>query len=667
VVTPTVVGVRPTGAGRRGPGRPRALHVCTRYLRGGSERRVADVIGALTDVDHVVVVGADSDLERARRELAPARVVGEPRLVRPISPMRDLRCLVALRKVMATGQYDVVYTHQSKAGTLGRVAARLGGGPPVVHSLSMANFGPGFGRVQGGLQRLVESRLAPWTEAWVVVGADLAERYRRLGADPARLHVVRSGAPLPDGSRAPGPAHARLAARYGFDRGRPLILHLGSLDHRKHVMDLPDYLSGVLADSPDPPVLLVAGEGPLAEPLAAAFRRSGQAEDVRMTGYVSPVDDLLVAADVVVLLSGAEGLPQVLLQAAAVGTPFVAHPVDGVAELLSLGAIGRVVPHGDVPGAAMATAKLLAEGTPRVVAPEFASALDEWSPHTIRRRHRAVFERVVGSTSTRSSVPRQHTRAGATGGLVVEFLGLPGAGKTSVARALAAEMPGVSLATDGLDAGTPTVARTRHKALAVASEVLVRSLASVAAARCVASSGQDGPTAVLRRTTAWLVAQRLVARARRRDVIAVLDEGSLQAIWSTGLVGDHRLLLDAWTSRPDRWRRPDLVVVLRLEADHAAERLASRGDPHSRVEQARGAARTRLLRQGHAVLDDLVDGLRQGGLAPRGVLEVEVSADDTLEDTVAVVRATLDAIVGMNPSERGGPCILPPFPANRDI
>lgn len=646
MLAPTITGGRSTGAGSEGPDRPRALHVCTRYLRGGSERRVADVIRALPDVDHLVVVGGDSDLERAQRELAPARIVGEPRLVRPISPMRDLRCLVALRKVMATGHYDVVYTHQSKAGTLGRVAARLGGGPPVVHSLSMANFGPGFGRVQGGLQRLVESRLTPWTGAWVVVGADLAERYRRLGADPARLHVVRSGAPLPDGSRSPARARARLAVRYGFDRRRPLILHLGSLDHRKNVMDLPDYLSGVLADSPDPPMLLVAGEGPLAEPLAAAFRRSGQAEDVRMTGYVSPVDDLLVAADVVVLLSGAEGLPQVLLQAAAVGTPFVAYPVDGVAELLSLGAIGRVVPHGDVPGAAMATAKLLAEGTPRVVAPEFASALDEWSPQTIRRRHRAVFERVAGSSSKRSSVPRQHTRTAPAGGLVVEFLGLPGAGKTSVARALAAAMPEVSLATHGLDAGTSTLPRMLHKALAVASEVLVRSPASMAAARHVASSGQGGPTAVLRRTTAWLVAQRLVARARRRHVIAVLDEGSLQAIWSTGLVGDHRHLLDAWSSSPDRWRRPDLVVVLRLGTDHAAERLAGRDDPHSRVEQARGADRTRLLQQGQAVLDDLVDGLRQGGLAYHGVLEVEASAEHTLADTVGVVRAMLDVSLG---------------------
>lgn len=607
---------------------------------------MVDVIGALPDVDHMVVVGAESDLGRARRELAPAHVVRLPHLVRAISPMHDLRSLSSLLRTMTTDDFDVVYTHQSKAGALGRVAARMCGGLPVVHSLSMANFGPGFGRVRGRIQQLVEARLAPWTSAWVVVGTDLAARYQRLGADPRRLHVVRSGAPLPDGRRSPAHARDRLATRYGFDRRRPLIVHLGSLDQRKNVMDLPDYLSDVLADSPDPPVMLVAGEGPLAQPLAAAFDAAGLAGDVRMTGYVSPVDDLLVAADVVVLLSCAEGLPQVLLQAAAVGTPFVAHPVDGVAELRSLGATGRVVPHGDVPAAAMASAKLLAEGSLRVVTPEFSSALEEWSPDTIRRRHRMVFEAVTASKPEPSRGIPRHTRASPTPGVVVEFLGLPGAGKTSVARAMAAAMPEVSLVTEGLDAGTPTASRLLRKVLAMATEALGRPGPTIVAADKVWRSGQGGPAAVLRRTTAWLVAQRLVARGRRRNGVALLDEGSLQAIWSSGLVGEHGSLLGAWQSSPDRWRRPDLVVVLRLEVAHAASRLSSRRDPHSRVERAQGADRTRQLRRGQAVLDDIVAVLERGELAHRGVVVVDVGPDDTLEDTIGTVRATVDAHLG---------------------
>jgi glycosyltransferase involved in cell wall biosynthesis len=86
------------------------------------------------------------------------------------------------------------------------------------------------------------------------------------------------------------------------------------------------------------------------------------AADAALLGYVSPVDDLIHAADAVVLLSRAEGISQVLVQAASRGTPFVAYDVDGTHELLASGATGSVVNIGDVDAAANATIALLREG-----------------------------------------------------------------------------------------------------------------------------------------------------------------------------------------------------------------------------------------------------------------------------------------------------------------
>ena len=75
---------------------------------------------------------------------------------------------------------------------------------------------------------------------------------------------------------------------------------------------------------------------------------------MRLLGHVSDVPRVLRAADVLALPSSAEGLPQVLVQAARAGVPFVAFDVDGVAELLALGAVGRSVPLGDRDGFAVA-------------------------------------------------------------------------------------------------------------------------------------------------------------------------------------------------------------------------------------------------------------------------------------------------------------------------
>lgn len=398
----------------------RALHVCTRYLRGGSERRLQDIVTALPEVDHDVTVGDESDLGLAREQLAPAAVSLEPDLVRAIAPSRDLRAFVRLVRRLRAGPYDVVYTHQSKAGAVGRAAAWLAGGPPTVHSLSMANVGPGYGRAENVVFHGVERVLASRTAAYAVVGRDLAARFERLGVPADRLHVVRSGVALPYPTARPE-ARARLAEQYGVPMDRPLLLSLGSLDRRKNVLSLPDLVLEVGRRTGRRPFLLVAGDGPLQGPLSAALADAGLGRDSLLLGHVSPVDDLVAGADVLVLLSSAEGVPQVLVQAAAVGTPFVAYRVDGVAELFELGSSGTAVDVHDLVGAAAAVADTIHRGRPPSHDPTLAGqrVRDVWSPEAIRRGHRALFEVATGiRLPPRAEVPLsagRHLRSPSSG------------------------------------------------------------------------------------------------------------------------------------------------------------------------------------------------------------------------------------------------------------
>jgi hypothetical protein len=123
--------------------RPVALHVCTRYQRGGSERRIRDVVGALPDVGHHLLVGPESDVELARAETGAERVSVLPALVRRVSPRHDAAAAVQLWRLLRGGAYDVLVTHQSKAGAIGRAAAAAARGPAVVDTRSMASGGPG--------------------------------------------------------------------------------------------------------------------------------------------------------------------------------------------------------------------------------------------------------------------------------------------------------------------------------------------------------------------------------------------------------------------------------------------------------------------------------------------------------------------------------------------
>ncbi|MDP9330325.1 MAG: glycosyltransferase family 4 protein [Actinomycetota bacterium] len=382
--------------------RPQILHVATRYLRGGSERRIRDIARSFPEADHHLLLGREADADLARRDVEPASITIMPTLVRRPAPLRDLLTLGRLLRLIRVNRYDLVVTHQSKAGVLARAAARLRG-VPAIHSLSMANFGPGYPGWQTRIFRFIETRLAGTTAAYVVAGADLSRTYAEIGVPPEHLHVVRSGVPLPGADR-PGAVKSRVCKRFGLPQDRPLLLYLGSLEQRKNVLDLPRLLTQLSAPTPSSrPFLVVAGEGPLSDRLARALTEAGLDDDAKLLGYVDEPRPLVSAADVVILLSSAEGVPQVLVQAAAAGTPFVAYAVDGVRELIELGAEGVGVPLGDLTAAASTLMDVLGREQPSNPA---RIDLTSWSPTAIRSEYRrvigAVLESGTGITVDRS-------------------------------------------------------------------------------------------------------------------------------------------------------------------------------------------------------------------------------------------------------------------------
>jgi glycosyltransferase involved in cell wall biosynthesis len=373
-----------------------ALHVCTRYQRGGSERRIRDVVDALPEVRHHLLLGADSDVELARVQTSAERVWTLPSLVRQVSPRHDAAAAAQLWRLLRQGGYDVVVTHQSKAGAIGRMAAAAAGGLPVVHSLSMASFGPGYGRAESAVFRNLERALGSRTAAFCVVGSDLAGRFAAVGVPADRLHVARSGVPLPSHVRPREEARRLVGDRYGLPTGRPLLCYVGSLEPRKNVVQLADVLARLGSRPGLAASLLVVGDGPQRAALEERLLALGVRRQAVLTGHVSDrehVSDALRAADLVLLLSRAEGLPQVLVQSAAVGTPFVSFDVEGVRELIALGAAGAAVPLGDLHAVVDAAAAQLVAG--RATAREPVADLSSWSPERIRSAYRAAFAGVL--------------------------------------------------------------------------------------------------------------------------------------------------------------------------------------------------------------------------------------------------------------------------------
>jgi glycosyltransferase involved in cell wall biosynthesis len=366
--------------------RPVVLHVITRFAYGGSEQRLLDLVAALPELRHVVLVGTLSAPERLAT--VPAEPVLLPSLTQPLTPIADAKALRSIWQLLRRLRPALLITHQSKASALGRLAGRFGGlRGRALQSLSMS----ALDEAKGGAQRrafvAVERLLGRWTSTYLCVGHDLADQYQReLALRPDRFEVVRSTVRL-DAFRSGAKVDARRALRLGSE---PVLVYVGSFDARKGVDQLPAILAAVRSEI-GPLTALLVGDGPLHDDV---IRDASKIEgvDVRAPGHVAEVAPFMRAADVLCLPSRSEGLPQVLVQAAAADLPFVAYDVAGVHELLRMGAAGMRIDLGDVAAMAAALAGFLDHA---VTEPAHPVDLAEWDPEFVRARYRELVLRAL--------------------------------------------------------------------------------------------------------------------------------------------------------------------------------------------------------------------------------------------------------------------------------
>jgi len=181
---------------------------------------------------------------------------------------------------------------------------------------------------------------------------------RVYGVAPEKLHVIVEGASV---AALPAEARATAQARWGVD-GKQVIGYLGRLDERKNVVLLLAAFARVAADRPSA-VLLLGGDGPLRDELAAQAQRLGVAERVVFAGRVDAADKALFyrALDLFAFPSLMEGFGLAVVDALAVGVPAIVSDRGSLPEVVDDGRTGRVVPIDDPQPLADALAQLLAD------------------------------------------------------------------------------------------------------------------------------------------------------------------------------------------------------------------------------------------------------------------------------------------------------------------
>jgi len=398
--------------------RVRVVHVITRFDKGGSAENTFLTVTGLDPARYETYLLAGSDgqdtavavstpsAESAAAEENMARVQAAgvktfivPELVRPVAPLRDLRAFLRIRGLIRRLAPQIVHTHTSKAGIIGRLAAFSAGVPVVVHTPHGHVFWGYFGAVASRFFITLEKSASRLTDRLIMLtGQEKADHLRYRIAPPDKFVVIHSGVCLEPFLQITA-ADSRPDSDPAFPPDSFVIGTIGRLTAIKGQRYLLEAAAGLLREIPEL-ICIIVGEGELRRELAARAASLGMGERAFFPGWRRDVPSYMAALDLFVMPSLNEGMGRVVVEAMAAGRAVIASDVGGLRDLVVHGENGLLVPPGNAAALAAAIRTLYRDPKRRRImgqngrmkAPAFSAAamikkIDELYMNLLREKH----------------------------------------------------------------------------------------------------------------------------------------------------------------------------------------------------------------------------------------------------------------------------------------
>ncbi len=346
-------------------------HVITRLIVGGAQENTILTCEGLHERGHRVTLIAGPTHGREGSLVERARAGGYEyielrELIRPVNPWMDLRARRYLQMEFDRLRPDIVHTHSSKAGIVGRFAAQDARVPRVVHTI----HGMSFNRTQPAIVRRayawLERQAARRTHRIVTVADAMIDQTVAAGVSPReKLCTVYSGMEIEHFTPS---AERRAAARRKLQLADEDIAvgTVARLFRRKGYEQLIPIMAAAAEREPRLRFVWI-GDGAQRDDYEHELARLGLRNRTRLVGLVAPreVPDWLAGCDLLAHTSQWEGLPRAVVQALLLQVPAVAFAIDGTPEVVIDGQTGRLVALNDLPAFTSALCELAGDAERR--------------------------------------------------------------------------------------------------------------------------------------------------------------------------------------------------------------------------------------------------------------------------------------------------------------
>ncbi len=373
----------------------RTAHIITRLIIGGAQENTLFNVDDQHHIhgDEVCLItgpglGPEGTLERRAIERGlDLKLLPEMR--RNLHPWHDMQCYFALKRMLKQYKPDIVHTHSSKAGILGRRAA-YALGIPCVHGIHGASFHFGQPAILYNAYKIAERMADRWCQHFISVCNAMSQQYLDAGiGTPDKFTTVFSGMEV-DHFLHPGRSREAVRQSLGLHDTHVVVGKIARLFNLKGHEYLIEAAPKIVAAVPNVRFLLI-GDGSLTQQCQQRIAALGLSDYFIFAGLVPPdeVAEYIAAMDVVVHTSVWEGLARVLPQALICGKPIVSYDIDGAPEVCIHDVTGYLVPPRSIDELAGAIAQLANDA---VLREQFGrTGRDRFAPQF---RHQYMTERV---------------------------------------------------------------------------------------------------------------------------------------------------------------------------------------------------------------------------------------------------------------------------------
>lgn len=337
------------------------FHVITKLELGGAQKVTLMTLERLPRdrYELALITGPEGLLVDHANRIPGLRRIWIPSLVREVRPIQDFAAFWRMWRLFRRERPDVVHTHSSKAGILGRWTARLAGVPVIFHTA----HGFGFNDFQRPSTRAfylwLERVTTKITSQLVVVSYANARKGEQEGVFSRNHWILCRDAISVEEFMKPGPRRHKLE-EWGIPRDKVVVGMVACMKPQKSPVDFVDVAAEVLAKTAQAH-FVIAGDGELRPAVEERIRHHGIGRHMTLLGWQRDMPEVYRNLDVVVLTSLWEGLPCVFSEAMASELPIVATDVDGAREAVVHGETGFLYEPHDIHGMAASVLQLIGD------------------------------------------------------------------------------------------------------------------------------------------------------------------------------------------------------------------------------------------------------------------------------------------------------------------